>query len=51
MLAAPPKQCQPSAFVPTYYLYGAFKFVVLTTPCVSAQAGAPEELSGAAAAL
>lgn len=49
MLAAPPKQCQLSrcAFAPAYYLYRAFRFVMLMTPCVSMQEGAREELSAA----
>lgn len=38
-------------FPPTYYLYRAFKFVMLMTPCVSMQEGAREELNGAAAWL
>lgn len=53
MLEALPKQCQLSrcVFPPTYYLYRAFKFVMLMTPCVSMQEGAREELNGAAAWL
>lgn len=53
MLAALQKRCQLSrcVFAPTYYLYRAFKFVMLMTPFVSMQEGAPEELSSAAAAV
>lgn len=45
MLQALPKQCQLSraAFVRRYYLYRAFKFVVLTTPSVSMREVAQEE--------
>lgn len=42
MLAALQKRCQLSrcALAPTYYLYRAFKFVMVMTPCVSMQAAA-----------
>lgn len=47
MLEALPKQCQLSrfAFLWTYYLYRAFKFVMLITPSVSMQDVAQEELN------
>lgn len=46
MLEALPEQCQLSrvAFARRYYLYRAFKFVMLTTPSVSMQEVAQEEL-------
>lgn len=49
MLEALPKPSR-RVFPPTYYLYRAFKFVMLMTPCVSMQEGAREGLNGAAAA-
>lgn len=44
MLEALPKPSR-RVFPPTYYLYRAFKFVMLMTPCVSMQEGAREGLN------